>query len=375
MTAFGVLFFIFFVLVAIGLHEAGHFATAKAFGIKVDRFFIGFGPKLWSTKRGETEYGVSAFPIGGYVKIAGMNPVEEVDESDQARTFKSKPAWQRAIVLAAGSFTHFLVAFVIIASILAIAGEPDYRHPTLALGIVGSATPGEIAPSVKAGLKPDDRVVSVAGVTVRRWEDVQKAIKARPGETVDIVVVRDGRRLTLTAALGTKKKDGETIGYLGVSPHFRVIHHSAPAAVGIAGKQLVTGMQDSLSAFGKIFRPSTLGRLFQVAAGQKQRTIDDPASVVGIGKASGDLARRGDWVGLFLVVASFNIFIGVLNLLPLPPLDGGHLAVLVYEKIRRHDVDMRKLIPVTAMVLTVLGSLFLLVLYLDIVKPLPSLPG
>src|SRR6266581_802560 len=131
MTAFGVLFFVFFVLVAIAFHEFGHFATAKAFGIKVDRFFIGFGPKLWSTRRGETEYGVSAFPIGGYVKIAGMNPLEEVSEGDRSRTFKSKPAWQRAVVLAAGSFTHFLVALLIIGAILAFVGEPDINHPTL----------------------------------------------------------------------------------------------------------------------------------------------------------------------------------------------------------------------------------------------------
>jgi membrane-associated protease RseP (regulator of RpoE activity) len=374
-TAFGVFFFVFFVLVAIAFHEFGHFATAKAFGIKVDKFFIGFGPKLWSTRRGETEYGVSAFPIGGYVKIAGMNPLDEISESDRARTFKSKPAWQRAIVLAAGSFTHFLVALLIIASILAIAGETDVDHPTLVIGTVGSQTPGEITPSVRAGLKPGDRVVSVAGVTVRRWEEVQASIRSHPGQTVSIVVIRGGRELTLTPTLERHTKNGDTIGFLGVSPRFRVIHRSVPAAFAAATGQVASGMRDSLSAFGKIFSPSTLGRLFQVAAGQKERSVNDPATVVGIGKTSGDLARNGDWVGLFLLVAGFNIFVGVANLLPLPPLDGGHLAVLTYEKVRRRDVDMRKLLPITAMVLTAFGTLFVLLLYLDIVKPLPSLPG
>jgi membrane-associated protease RseP (regulator of RpoE activity) len=374
-TAFGVLFFIFFVLIAIAFHEFGHFATAKAFGIKVDKFFIGFGPKLWSTRRGETEYGVSAFPIGGYVKIAGMSPLDEITDADQARTFKSKPAWQRAIVLAAGSFTHLLVALLILASILAIVGEQDVDHPTLAIGTVGSQTPGEVTPSQQAGLKPGDRVVSVAGVTVRRWQEVQEAIRSHPNETITIVVRRNGQPLTLRATLGVHERDGKTIGFLGVSPRFRVIERSAPEAIGAAGGQVVTGMKDSLLAFGKIFRPSTLSRLFKVAAGNEPRSVEDPATVVGIGKASGDLARRGDWVGLFLLVAGFNIFVGVANLLPLPPLDGGHLAVLAYEKVRRRDVDMRKLLPITAMVLTAFGTLFILLLYLDIVKPLPSLPG
>ena len=376
-TVLGVLLFALSVLFAIGLHEFGHFATAKAFGIKVDRFFIGFGPKLWSVRRGETEYGISAFPIGGYVRIAGMNPLEEIPPEDKPRTFKSKPAWQRAIVLAAGSVTHFLVALIIIASILAIAGEPDVKHPTLTIGVVGSSTPGEVTPSMTAGLKPGDRVAEVAGLKVQRWTQVQQAIRSRPGEDVEIVVFRNGKQLVLRAKLDSHKdtQTGKQVGFLGVSPRFPTIHRDPPHAIGSAAVQVGTGMKDSLAAFGKIFRPSTLGRLFQVAAGSKQRSVDDPATVVGIGKESGDLARRGDFVGLFLIVASFNVFVGVANLLPLPPLDGGHLAVLAYEKIRRREVDVRRLLPITAMVLTAFGTLFILLLYLDIVKPLPSLPG
>ena len=386
MTAFGIIFFIFFVLVAIALHEFGHFATAKAFGIRVDKFFIGFGPKLWSVRRGETEYGVSAFPIGGYVKIAGMNPLEEVPPDEKGRTFKSKPAWQRAIVLAAGSFTHFIVALIIIAAIVAIVGVPSDRATTT-IESVGSDG-AKKAPSELAGLRPGDRVVSVAGEPTREWSDAQRAIKSRPDQTVRIVVIRNGRTVTLTATLArcvqgadgsvdcdASAGSGRTVGFLGVSPKRQVEEKSIPAAIGFAGKQVGVGMKDSLIAFGKIFRPATLGRLFRVASGDEQRRGDDPASVVGIGRVSGDAARRGDWVGLFLIVASFNIFVGVANLLPLPPLDGGHLAVLGYEKIRRREVDMRKLIPVTAAVLTAFGTLFFLLLYLDIVKPLPSLPG
>ncbi|HEU5264925.1 MAG TPA: M50 family metallopeptidase [Gaiellaceae bacterium] len=376
MSGFGVFIFIFAVLLAIGIHEAGHFATAKWFKIKVDRFFIGFGPKLWSMKRGETEYGVSAFPIGGYVRIAGMNPLEEIPPEERSRTFKAKPAWQRAIVLAAGSVTHFLVALIIIAAILATAGEPDFDNPTLTIGAVGPCAGEDEAPSELAGLKAGDRVVSVAGESVTEWRQVQEAIRNRsPGQTIDIVVERDGRQRSFNATLGGCERDGRTIAFLGVSPEFATVERPVGSAIVTATARVGTGMWDSLVAFKNIFSPSTLGRLFKVAVGQEERRPEDPATVVGIGKTSGDLARQGDFVGLFLLVAGFNVFVGVANLLPLPPLDGGHLAVLGFEKLTRREVDMRKLIPITAMVLTVFGMLFLLLLYTDIVNPLPAIPG
>jgi membrane-associated protease RseP (regulator of RpoE activity) len=386
-TGLGILIFIVFVLIAIGLHEFGHFATAKAFGIKVERFFIGFGPKLWSVKRGETEYGVSAFPLGGYVRIAGMNPLEEIKPEDKPRTFKAKPAWQRAIVLAAGSITHFIVAIIIIGAILSIAGEVDPDKPTTVLEQVGSAS-GTRTPAERAGLKPDDRLVSVAGVSVRSWSDAQQAIRGHPGQQIQIVVERDGRRLSRTAALLTCVRtssgerdcvapypNGEKTGFLGVSPRFEKVQYSVLSSIGKAASWVGTGMKDSVVAFGKIFAPSNLNRLFQVAIGQEERRIEDPTSIVGIGRLSGDAARSGDFAILFLYIATFNVFIGVVNLLPLPPLDGGHLAVLTYEKIARRDVDMRRLLPITAMVLTIFGMLFVLLLYSDIVNPLPSIPG
>lgn len=375
MTGFGVFIFIFAVLLAIAIHEAGHFATAKWFKIKVDRFFIGFGPKLWSIKRGETEYGVSAFPLGGYVRIAGMNPLEEIPPEEQHRTFKAKPAWQRAIVLAAGSVTHFIVALIIIAAILASVGEPDLDNPTLTIAVVGSGVADEKAPAELAGLKAGDRVVSIASQTVTDWSQVQEEIRSRPNQLIDIVVERDGRQLSLRAKLDEREREGETIGFLGVSPEFATVDRPVGSAIVTAAARVGTGMWDSLVAFKNIFSPSTLGRLFQVAAGEEARRPEDPATVVGIGKTSGDLARSGDFAGLFLLVAGFNVFVGVANLLPLPPLDGGHLAVLAVEKVSRREVDMRKLLPITAMVLTVFGMLFLLLLYTDIVNPLPAIPG
>ena len=386
MTSLGILIFIAFVLIAIALHEFGHFATAKAFGIKVERFFIGFGPKLWSTTRGETEYGISAFPLGGYVRIAGMNPLEEIKPEDRARTFKAKPAWQRAIVLAAGSVTHFIVALIISATILSIAGDIDLDRPTTVLGSVGSQT-GDPTPSQRAGLKSGDRVRSIAGQPVDAWSDLQGTLRSRPGETIQITVEREGRTITRSATLATCVRlpdrsldceeplpDGERIGFLGVSPRYAKKHFGIVAAVGQSVKYVGIGMKESVVQFGKIFTPSNLNRLFSAVAGNQERP-ENVSSLVGAGKVSGDLARRGDFASLFLLVAGFNVFIGVVNLLPLPPLDGGHLAVLGYEKIVRRDVDMRRLLPITAMVLTVLGMLFFVVLWLDIVNPLPSIPG
>ena len=376
--------FILFILIAIAFHEFGHFATAKTFGIRVYKFFIGFGPKLWSVHKGGTEYGVSAFPVGGYVKIAGMNPLEEIPDEDKEGTFKSKPAWQRAIVLASGSFTHFIAAFIIIAAIIAISGVAE--GVTTTLDAVGSES-GAATPADRAGIKPGDKLLSIGGVPIKSWPDAQRAIKARPGQNVAIVVARGTRTLTLQATLGTCAQvegepvscaagaPGKSVGFLGVSPKPKIVHKSIPAVIGMTGKQIGVGMKESLFAFGKIFRPSTLGRLFKVAAGSEQRRPDDPATVVGFGRATGGLAKNRDFAQLFLWIASFNIFVGVANLLPLPPLDGGHLAVLGYEKLRRREVDMRKLVPITAAVLTAFGMLFFLLLYLDIVKPLPQFPG
>lgn len=384
MSTVGILIFVVFVLLAIGIHEFGHFITAKAFKIKVEKFFIGFGPKLWSVKRGDTEYGIAAFPLGGYVRIAGMNPLEEIAPEDQPRTFKAKPAWQRAIVLATGSITHFLMALFILAIILATVGETDYDRATLTIGAVGSGTDGELTPSQEAGLKPGDRVVAVAGQRVDAWSDVQQAISSRPGQTIEIVVDRSEQQLTLRATLdscirlesGRVDCDAEpgakTIGFLGVSPKFATIDRSLGASIVESGRQIGVGMWQSLVAFKNIFAPSSLNRMVQVAIGNEERKPDDPSSIVGIGRLSAEAASQRDFKTVFLYIISFNVFIGVANLLPLPPLDGGHLAVLGYEKLTRREVDVRRLIPITAMVIAIFAFIFLLATAGDIFNPLKT---
>ena len=375
MGGLGVLSFVLLILFAIGLHEFGHFITAKRFGIKVERFFIGFGPKIWSVKKGETEYGIAAIPAGGYVRIAGMNPFEQIAPEDVGRTFKAKPAWQRAIVLAAGSTTHFLLAFGILVGLLMIVGLPERITTT-----VSRVTPSQgdfVSPAEKAGIKPGDTIVEFNDAPLSDWDAMRDYIVDHPGETVGLVVLRNGIRIPISVTLARQgpPPDDKKIGFLGVGPDIANVRRGLGSAFTDSGTLLGRGMWESLKAFGRIFTPSTLGRLFSVAAGNKARSIDDPTSIVGIGRAAGDLADRGEFANLFFLFVSFNVFVGVANLLPLPPLDGGHLAVLTYEKIARRDVDMRKLMPVTAFVVSILVTLFVLLLYLDIVRPLPSLPG
>lgn len=375
MSALGSFLFAIAILFSIGLHELGHFLTAKRFGIKVEQFFIGFGPRLWSVRRGETEYGVKALPFGGFVRIAGMNPLEEIPPEDRDRVFQAKRPWQRAIVLGAGSFTHFIVALGIMAGVLAAIGEPDPDRPTTTIASVSAEYRDEPSPASVAGFRAGDRLVAVQGERVGSWDEATTAIRARPGQRTTFTVLRGGGKIELVARLASRRPDDTRAGFLGVAPRFVFVTRGPVAATGEAGKRLVVGMWDSLRAFGEMFSPTTIARLFRVAAGTQERSQSDPATVVGIGKAAGGLARSGNFVALFYLIAGVNIFIGVANLLPLPPLDGGHLAMLAWEKVTGRPVDVRKLLPVAGMVISIFGSLFLLLLYLDIVRPLPQLPG
>lgn len=361
----GILLFIVAILGSIMLHEFGHFATARAFGMKVEEFFIGFGPKVFSFRRGDTTYGVKALPLGGYVRIAGMNPFEDPKPEDVGRLFKDKKPWKRAIVLSAGSFTHFVIALVILVGIFAFAGVRG--EPTTTLSEVAVGTPAEVA-----GMRPGDRFISIDGEPIVTWEDVQRTVRARPDREVEVVFVRGEEERTVLVTPKSTEIEGETVGYLGVGPDYTKIKQGLVGATARSFTEVGRGAKASLFAFVQLFSPKSIGRLFSVARGGEERTIEDPATLVGVGSQAGSLASTGNWVAFFSLIAAFNIFIGVANLVPLPPLDGGHLAVLTYEKIRRKEADMRKLVPVSLTVILIFGSMFMLLLYLDIAKPLPD---
>jgi membrane-associated protease RseP (regulator of RpoE activity) len=367
LAGLGVFLFVIGVFVMILAHEAGHFATARVFGIKVEEFFLGFGPRLWSVRRGETEYGIKAIPAGGYVRIAGMNPFQEPAPEDRPRTFGVKPAWQRAVVLVAGSATHFVLAFLALALFFGALGIPRARvarvEPTLG---------GAPSPAAEAGIRPGDEVVGVDGREVT-YEEFLGYTRAHVGEKIEIVVEREGRTITLTATPVFALVGRQRVGRLGIilEPGSRL--RAGPIEAVTEGARFTGQMVvRSFEALGRTFSPDGLRRFADILAGDRPRQVDDVTSVVGAARLSGQAVAAGQMDFLLLMFAGFNVFVGILNLLPLPPLDGGHLAVVAIEKITRRKVDVRRLVPVSAAVAGVLVLLMLTTLYLDVVRPLPN---
>jgi membrane-associated protease RseP (regulator of RpoE activity) len=389
----GWLIFLFALMFSVMLHETGHFVAAKKFGMKVTRYFVGFGPTLWSTRRGETEYGVKALPLGGFVKIVGMTSMDEVEPEDEPRSFRQAPGWQRLIVLAAGCFMHFVLAAVLIFGVaLGIGIENDN---TTQLGTVATCVaPSEQAlnngspcaasdaksPASKAGLRVGDEITSFNGVKVDTWSQLINMIsKVKPGTTVAFTVDRDGRPLTLHAQLASVK--GHTGGYLGVAGT-TVIQptglNGAFAFVGSGFSQEITGSAHAIAQL-----PSEVSQLFK--KDRAQTDAGNVTSVVGLAQDTGQaVAANVGWqykvTFILLLVASLNIWVGILNFLPLLPMDGGHIWVVIWEMIRgrwarvRHRpspglVDYRKLIPVSFSIFLVLCFFSALLIIADIVNP------
>src|SRR6478736_3785908 len=339
MDLIGWVIFLVALLFSVMLHETGHFVTAKKFGMKVTRYFVGFGPTLWSTRRGETEYGIKALPIGGFVKIIGMHSLDDVeDPADEPRSFRRHPAWERIVVLCAGSFMHFVLAFLLIFGLaLGIGIEND---TTTQLGTVSKCVAAntsqlnnrtctasdQASPAKLAGLRIGDQVTAFNGTPVSNWNQLGNAIRKAPaGSQAAITVKRGSQTLTLHATLATVS--GRSGAYLGIAP--TVVFQTANP---------VRAVQYAGSAFGQV--------------------------IVGSAKA----------------VAALNIFVGAFNMLPLLPLDGGHVAAIGWERIRawyarlrkRPDpglVDMAKLLPVSFSIFAVVMIFGVALILADIVNP------
>src|SRR5580693_1006268 len=374
------------------LHESGHFVAAKRFGMKCTQYFVGFGPTLWSTFRGETEYGIKALPLGGFVKITGMTSMEDVDPQDEPRSFRRHPGWQRLIVLGAGSFMHFVLAFFLIFGLaLGIGIENDN---TTQLGTVTTCVPATRAalvndapctasdarsPAAIAGLKVGDTVTAFDGVKVANWTQLENVIKtAKAGQEVTFQVDRAGKPLTLHTRLANVPGWGS---YLGVAATTVFQSASPLGAIKYAGtgfSQTVTG---SVSALGSI--PAAIPKLF--AKDRAQTAAGNVTSVVGAARDTGEaVAANVGWqykvTFVLLLIASLNIFVGLFNLVPLLPMDGGHIAVVIWERVRawfarlRHRadpglVDYRKLVPVSFGVFLVLVVFGVMLILADLVNP------
>lgn len=380
---FGIIAFVVTLIVTVTFHEFGHYYAARRFGIKVEQFFIGFGPKIFSWTRGETEFGLKAVLLGGYVKIAGMNPWLPVAESDAARTFGAKPSWQRAIVLVAGSATHFILAFVLLVALLGPIGHQVLREGPPSVGELCPPPYPSNCPAKEAGVRAGDEILAIDGNRVRSVEEVAAAIReaARPEGKPDALRltlasvdgVREVTVVPLQGSLPSPEGSSQRAGGIGIGfSSFETVHEPLYRAVPLAAQltgQMIVG---SVRGIGQIFSPSGLSEVFRSLGGSGRREADQPAGLVGAARLAGELSRAGQFQQLITIFAGFIVFVGVINLAPLPPLDGGHLLILLIEKVLRRKVDMRKVVPIATAVLVFFGILTFALLYLDIVRPIQN---
>ncbi len=396
LDALGWLIFLAALMISVMLHETGHFVAAKRFGMKCTQYFIGFGPTIWSTQRGETEYGVKALPLGGFVKITGMTSIDEVDAEDEPRSFRRAPGWQRLIVLGAGSFMHFALAAVIIFGLaLGIGVENQITtnqvatvtpclQPSKAALLNGAActTDEPKSPAALAGLKVGDTVTAFNGVKMTSWTQLHSAIlAAKPGEAVSLTVDRDGRTLVLRTTLAEVPGYGTDLGFDATEN--TVFQPQSPlGAIGYVGTGFSEVVKGSVTSLAEL--PGALPDLFNK---EKRASTDagNVSSVYGAARDTGqavaaDVGWKQKVSYILLLIASLNIFVGVFNLLPLLPMDGGHVAVVLWEMVRRwfnrrlHRpdpglVDYRKLIPVSFGIFVVLVVFGALLIAADIVNP------
>ena len=392
----GWLIFLAALMISVMLHETGHFVAAKRFGMKCTQYFIGFGPTIWSTQRGETEYGVKALPLGGFVKITGMTSIDEVDPEDEPRSFRRAPGWQRLIVLGAGSFMHFVLAAVIIFGLALGIGIENQVTTNRVASVTPCVQPSKAAlqngaackkdapksPAALAGLKAGDTVTAFNGVTMTSWGQLHRAILAtKPGEPVSITVDRDGRSLVLHTRLAEVPGYGTDLGFDAAEN--TVFQGQSPIGalryVGTGFSEVITGSVSSLASL-----PGAAHDLFNKQA-RSTSAAGNVSSVYGAARDTGqavaaDVGWKQKVSFILLLIASLNIFVGVFNLLPLLPMDGGHVAVVLWEmvrswwaRVRRRPnpglVDYRKLIPVSFAIFLVLVVFGALLIAADIYNP------
>ncbi|WP_438855213.1 M50 family metallopeptidase [Agromyces sp. M3QZ16-3] len=422
--------------VSIGLHEIGHLVPAKLFGVKVTQYMIGFGPTVWSKRKGETEYGVKAIPLGGYIAMIGMFPpgkdgrakedstgffrslvqdardssAESITPGDEHRAFYRLPVWKRIVVMFGGPFMNLVLAIVLFGVLLMGFGV---SQPSTTIGSVSECAlpatserqtcePGDpAAPGAEAGIQPGDTIVAVDGEPIDSWTRSTAIIREHPGEEIPVVVLRDGAEVELTVTPLLSERyvvddrgqvvtgaDGEPltdeVGFVGIGPATETVRQPVTAVLPMVGEnvQAVAGIIVNL--------PQRLVDVANAAFGPDERDPNGPISVVGVGRVAGEIASLDEVpiasraAGLVGILASLNVALFVFNLIPLLPLDGGHIAGALWEAIRRGfaklrnrpdpgPVDLAKLMPLTFAMVIVLGGMSALLIYADIVKPISVL--
>ena len=422
MEIVGIVVFALGILVSVALHEAGHMFSARAFGMKVTRYFIGFGPTLFAFTRRGVEYGLKAIPAGAFVKIVGMTPQDDdVEPGDEHRAMWRFPVWKRTIVLAAGSLTHFTFGIVILWLIFAFVALPQperLAHGPVtiervsacvqpkdefdpATGRLKACTEGTDPRSTASvmGLAAGDQITAVNGTTVDGWESLTSVVRASANEQITLTVRRGDETLTRTGTLpevlrikqelltsdrpasSITDADLEPVGVLGISPRTPTGVYGPVRAFSLTSEQTAALFTGTFTAMQKF--PEKIPKLWAALTGEP-RDPETPISVVGASIIGGELFGAGEFPTFLLLLAGLNFFVGIFNLLPLLPLDGGHIAIAwferarswVYARLGKPDpgrVDYLKLMPVTYAVILLFGGFTLLTVAADIINPITLL--
>ena len=378
MQLLGILAFIFALLFSVMVHEFGHYLTARRFGMRVSEFFLGFGKRIWSYQRGETEFGIKAIPAGGYCRIEGMTPDDDMPDGESHRAFYLASSAKKLIVLGAGSFLHFILGYLLLLLLLAGVGVNQV------LPVIDTVSANSAAAA--AGFQKGDEIIAIDGDRSTDWQDQLDKIRNSKGRDLTFTIKRDGIEQQITAAPRMTDIDDGTSRYvLGIINQFGTKRLDPATSVTSAAK--LTWSFTTASAKALIQLPTKIPALWGQTFGGEKRDENGLVGIVGVARVSGQAAASGELttserIGTFiLIVASLNIFVGLFNLLPILPLDGGHMAVAIADEIRAFiarlrgrarpaGIDVKVLTPVTSVVFVILALLTVLLLIADIFNPI-----
>lgn len=361
------LVFVVGLLISIFLHEFGHYWTAKKTGMKVTQFYMGFGPRLWSRQRGELEYGVRAIPLGAFVRIVGMSNLDDCEPQDESRSYRSKSYPRRLLVITAGSLMHMVIAVVLFFGVYSLAGR---------LGETGTVRimypPVEGTPAAQVGLREGDVIAAIDGNAIETRDELVEVITShKPGEVISLEVLRDEQVINEEATLVANPVNAE-LGYLGVGTEsVDYVQQSIPKAAMFALRDSAEAVVNSVVALPKVFNLSNaVDSIRSTTADPENR----PSTIVGASQVGAEAGEREGLKGVLMMLAYVNIFVGVFNMFPTLPFDGGHAAIATYERLRsrkgvRYQADFGKMIPVATAVVALLIMITVAGLYLDITQP------